>query len=118
MILLTDIRTSSLDLDRKQWLLGQNLHQLDHVGIDPQAPPRLLCRRSPLKTIAQCGPHLLAMCHSPQLNPRFSLLMTNCQFPEVLDSLQKAKFEANQMHEMLATVPHDVTVTDGADQPA
>ena len=34
--------------------------------------------------------------------------------PQVLEAAEEqAKFEANQMHEMLATVPHDVTVTEG-----
>jgi nucleotide-binding universal stress UspA family protein len=34
--------------------------------------------------------------------------------PQVIEAAeQQAKFEAKQMHEMLATVPHDVTVTEG-----
>jgi nucleotide-binding universal stress UspA family protein len=34
--------------------------------------------------------------------------------PQVLEAVEEqAKFEAQQMHEMLATIPHDVTVTEG-----
>src|SRR5579863_9265261 len=34
--------------------------------------------------------------------------------PHVMEAAEEqAKFEARQMHEMLATVPHDVTVTEG-----
>src|ERR1700686_4615606 len=34
--------------------------------------------------------------------------------PQVLEAAaEQAKFEAKQLHEMLATVPHEVTVTEG-----
>src|SRR6202166_5412233 len=34
--------------------------------------------------------------------------------PQIIEAAEEqAKFEAKQMHEMLATVPHDVTVTEG-----
>src|ERR1700675_310943 len=34
--------------------------------------------------------------------------------PQVIEAAeQQAKFEAKQMHEMLATVRHDVTITEG-----
>lgn len=39
--------------------------------------------------------------------------------PQVLEAAEEqAKFEAQQMHEMLATVPHEVTVTEGELWPA
>src|SRR6202795_1210169 len=34
--------------------------------------------------------------------------------PQVIEAAEEqAKFEAQQMHEMLATVPHDVTIIEG-----